>query len=506
MSKILSEDCSPRADSILQSLRAFGYETATAIADIIDNSISANAKNIWIIYNWDKSSSWFAIMDDGTGMNEEELREAMRMGSKNPLEERDEKDLGRFGLGLKTASFSQCKQLTVQSKQQKNVFTRCWDLDYVNETKKWSLLTEPYSTSKDKLQLLDNVNDGTIVVWEKIDRIMENIGIDENEEAYNSFNEMIGRIDNYISMVFHRYIGIGGDISIYLCKADETQNKNKKIKAWDPFLKKHAATTEIPKEPISGNTDIMMTGYVLPHYTKMNEIERKDAEGMYGWNAHQGFYVYRNKRLIVPGTWLSTKYKKEDHYKLARIQIDVGNHHDSEWKIDVTKSEVIVPSNIKKSLLRYAKLVRKQALEVYNFRGKTIQRNANLNRQYIWKTKQLRNKTKYFIDKKHPVIKDIIHSIAGKSKFINQLLSLIQETIPLSTINVLNSEDPDSHIYDDTIDDFKSLDIKDRFLNLIRLRMSEGLSKEKAVSDALFTEPFSRIPELEMYADEVDNE
>jgi hypothetical protein len=246
-----------------------------------------------------------------------------------------------------------------------------------------------------------------------------------------------------------------------------------------------------------------MRGYVLPHYTKLNEMEREYAQGMYGWNAHQGFYVYRNKRLIVPGTWLSTKYKKEDHYKLARIQIDVGNVHDSDWKIDVTKSEVIPPSGITNNLIHYARLVRKEALEVYNFRGKTVQRSLNLSRRFVWKTKILRNKTKYVIDKSHPIIKDIIAEINGKSKFITQLIRVIEETIPIATINVKNSIDPDSHVYEDSIDDFASIDIKNRFLKLIRANMDGGMNKNEAASSALLTEPFSRIPELEVYIDEI---
>lgn len=138
---ILTTSAEPEASSMIETFRAIGYSVETAIADIIDNSITAGAKNIWIDYDWKGSNTTLSILDDGTGMNNEQLIQAMRPGSKNPLEERNRDDLGRFGLGLKTASFSQSRKFTVFAKARgyKPVFWT-WDLDFVNYTKSWKLI------------------------------------------------------------------------------------------------------------------------------------------------------------------------------------------------------------------------------------------------------------------------------------------------------------------------------------------------------------------------------
>ena len=131
----------PEAASMIETFRAIGYNLETAVADIIDNSISAGAKNVYINRIWDGSNTVITIKDDGRGMSSDEIVEAMRPGSQNPLETRSTNDLGRFGLGMKTASFSQCRKLTVISKKtgyHSAYWT--WDLDYVALTHKWELI------------------------------------------------------------------------------------------------------------------------------------------------------------------------------------------------------------------------------------------------------------------------------------------------------------------------------------------------------------------------------
>ena len=134
------EECAPKPEAMINSLRAFGYDLSMAIADLVDNSIFAKAKNIAIDYDWNDGVPWIRISDDGLGMTEARLKEAMRLGSQSPLEERAKGDLGRFGLGLKTASFSQCKMLTVCTRTAKSGSAiRCWDLDHVRVSRKWEL-------------------------------------------------------------------------------------------------------------------------------------------------------------------------------------------------------------------------------------------------------------------------------------------------------------------------------------------------------------------------------
>src|SRR5258708_3144611 len=110
------EDATPHAGNMIEDFRSIGYSLQTAIADIVDNSIAAKEKNIWIDLEWNGENTAVIITDDGIGMSKDELINAMRPGSKNPLADRSSEDLGRFGLGLKTASFSQCRILTVATK------------------------------------------------------------------------------------------------------------------------------------------------------------------------------------------------------------------------------------------------------------------------------------------------------------------------------------------------------------------------------------------------------
>lgn len=128
-------DLPPFAPILIESTRAIGYSLEAAIADIIDNSIAADASNVHVRF-FPVDEPYLAIIDDGCGMDDEEITQAMQYGSANPLEERSRKDLGRFGLGLKTASLSQCRQLTVVSKKGSHYVGRRWDIDFVNSTGK----------------------------------------------------------------------------------------------------------------------------------------------------------------------------------------------------------------------------------------------------------------------------------------------------------------------------------------------------------------------------------
>ena len=173
----------PEASSMIESFRSVGYNLETAVADIIDNSISANAKNIYVNSVWLGSDSYITILDDGFGLNREQLIEAMRPGSKNPLESRSDKDLGRFGLGLKTASFSQCRRLTVLSKSEGyNPVYLTWDLDFVGLSGKWHLLNY---CPEEFINALNNMKTGTLIIWTNLDRIVPQNTIESDRKAHD---------------------------------------------------------------------------------------------------------------------------------------------------------------------------------------------------------------------------------------------------------------------------------------------------------------------------------
>ena len=201
------EYANPNAASLMQSLRAFGYDISTAIADLIDNSITAQASRVSVQFEWNNGEPWISIADNGYGMNEQELFEAMKTGSKNPLESRAENDLGRFGLGLKTASLSQCKRLTVASKKKcGQINVRCWDLDIVTKGQAWILLKTASDTATKIIDKhFESYETGTMVVWEKIDRIIPGTHIND-EEYQHAFLTYAQAVRDHIAVVFSSYM------------------------------------------------------------------------------------------------------------------------------------------------------------------------------------------------------------------------------------------------------------------------------------------------------------
>ena len=253
--KIPKAEAIPEADSMIETFRAIGYTLETAVADIIDNSITAGAKNVWITRIWDGDNSSICIKDDGHGMNSDECIQAMRPGSKNPLEERDAVDLGRFGLGLKTASFSQCRKLTLLSKRKGGKpVAWTWDLDYVGKVKKWEVLQW---CPQDYCGVLDDVKSGTAVIWSELDRLVTEGTEVDDENAKQKFTDYLSVVRKHIAMVFHRFLK-AGDFKVFWGE-DE-------IEPWDPFCVKEDKTQAYPDEDIPfGNEIVDIKGYVLPH-------------------------------------------------------------------------------------------------------------------------------------------------------------------------------------------------------------------------------------------------
>jgi len=201
---VKAEIAKPNPKSTINSYRSFGYNLSTAIADIIDNSISANADEIRLDYKWNGQDSFISISDNGTGMNKEELVLAMTPGSKDPEEIRSEKDLGRFGMGLKTASFSQCKRLTCITKRESYAtIKRCWDIDFINSENEWQLLD--YVSDNSFIEKIEIQKSGTLVLWEKLDRI---VGIAEisNENVKSAFYAEMISVKEHLRLVFHKFI------------------------------------------------------------------------------------------------------------------------------------------------------------------------------------------------------------------------------------------------------------------------------------------------------------
>ena len=472
----------PMASSMIETFRAIGYSLETAVADIIDNSVSANAKNIWVERFWRGGKSIITIKDDGIGMSDEELVKAMRPGSQNPLESRSEKDLGRFGLGLKTASFSQCRKLTVMSKKADYapVFWT-WDLDYVAVANKWELIKW---IPEEFMSALDDVKTGTIVIWSDLDRIVNPNASEQDENVKIKFSNSLDRVKNHLAMTFHRFME-EKDFTLYWCKH--------KIEPWNPFCLSENKIQTQPLEHIRGGVTIK--GYVLPHQNNFSsESAYKRAEGMNGWSGHQGFYVYRGKRLLLAGDWLGL-FRKEEHYKLVRIQVDLPNTLDSEWQIDIKKSRAFPPASCREQLESYAKVIRRMGAEVYRHRGKILKQRAGISFQPLWLEKKKDEKWSFVVNRENMIVKTVKEMAKDKPDLaIEILLRYIEEAIPTPSIFIKEVEENEKpkEPFSDISEDL----IKSMLIPIYNNKIAEGFTVEQVKKYLKGIEPFNNYEPL----------
>ena len=425
----------PRADALMESLRATGYSLPDAVADLIDNSITAGARNIWLNFHWAGADSRVSILDDGSGMSEPELTAAMKVGSQSPREEREPTDLGRYGLGLKTASISQARAVTVATRPlgEESATARRWDLDHLASVAEWQLLHVPIDSVGDGAERLAELSHGTLVVWDKLDRLVGDAGPDD-ARARELFHDGLRAVEDHVAMVFHRFMVPPNPISIWI--------NGQPIKPWDPFLAAETATQRLSSEALG--PEVTVIPYVLPHHSRLSPEAHRVAGGPSGWNAHQGFYVYRNRRLLVPGDWLGLGFVKEEHYKLARIQVDLPNSLDHEWEIDVRKSQARPPLRYRDTLRRIARAARQRAVDVYRHRGKSIARSTGGNSTFVWTRRIREKKVSYVINRDHPLIEDVLSSGSVEPRRVQQLLRLIEEYVPTQQIWVDLAEGDES--------------------------------------------------------------
>jgi hypothetical protein len=472
----------PEPSSMIETFRAIGYSLEAAIADIVDNSISAAAKNVWLNFEWSGDKTWVVIKDDGYGMNNEELIQAMRPGCKNPLEERNTKDLGRFGLGLKTASFSQCRRLSVITRKEKaDPVYWTWDLDFVNKTGKWNLIKYiPEQRFGDELNRLES---GTIVVWNELDRLVKNIKYDD-EKALDKFLQVMENVKKHLGMVFHRFIE-SNQVKIYF--------QNRLIGPWNPYLLNEITTQGFPEESMQ-NGKVTVKGYVLPHKSKISADTFKYAEGPRGWNEQQGFYIYRGQRMLLAGDWLGM-FRKEEHYKLARIEIHLPNSLDSHWQIDIKKSVARPPMILRDQLRGYATKVRDQAVEVYRHKGRNVKQIPGQKFIPFWIDHKRGDKWFYRLNREHPlIIATVEQAKTDPRRAIEMLLSFVEETIPAKSIYIMEAENSESQGRPFEGTDLEP--IRKTMHQMYQNLTSQGKSSEHAKGIILNIEPFNQFPHL----------
>jgi hypothetical protein len=478
----------PKAGAMLEALRGMGYSTGAAIADIVDNSIAAGATSIALDFNWDGESSKVIILDNGRGMNDSHLQRAMTLGDKSPLDSRDPTDLGRFGMGLKTASFSQCRRLTVASKKDGSIACLRWDLDELarNPDSGWSLLEGPALESRHLLERLGNRSTGTLVIWELMDRIIT------RTFTSNHFLDLMDEVEGHLAMVFHRIIG-GLRPRIQL-----TINGNQ-VKAWDPFMTGHPSKPwESPVEKRETDSgQIKVQCHVLPHKDRLSPEDFDRNAGQAGWSAQQGFYVYRNDRLLLAGGWLGLglgrAWNREEAFRLARISLDIPNTADSAWRIDIRKSTAKPPISLRPWLTKLAEDTRERARRVFAYRAAPQSRSGASAIELAWRVESTQAGTKYKIDEKHPAVAAVLEACGEHGSLVRAMLRVIEETVPVQRIWLDTAEAKDTprvgFAGEPPIEVQGVLSILFRDM-VLRKGMSEDLAK-KALST---TEPFQDYP------------
>lgn len=486
----LARHAPPKASAMIESLRGLGYTTATALADIIDNCIAANANKVDINFIWLDNKSVISILDNGNGMTESELDKGMRLGEINPLESREPSDLGRFGLGLKTASFSQCRRLTVASRKNGDINCLRWDLDFIATSSDdgWYMLEGAHKESENLLTPLNSYDSGSIVLWEILDRIITP-GFGEQD-----FLDLIDKVEQHLAMVFHRLLEDNKrtGLKIFI--------NNKAVNPWDPFLVGHPSKPwSSPEVCFSSINGVVIECHVLPHKDRLTDAEFQSAAGPGGWTAQQGFYVYRNKRLLIAGTWLGLgqgrAWIRDEAHRLARIRLDISNSADVDWKIDIRKSVARPPINIRSWLTKYAEDTRNKARRVFAHRGNLSAGPRGGPVLAVWKTEKFSGGVRYRIDLEHPAVKSVIEDAGNLLPQINAMFRIIEETIPVQRIWIDTAENKETprtdFIGEPSAEVIRILEVMYR--NLV---LRKGSSPENARKQLLGCEPFHNYPDL----------
>jgi len=411
----------PHVSSFVKSLRDIGYTFEVALADLLDNCLTANASNIEI-HAASSPNTIVCILDDGLGMNDNELKEAMRLATKDPELERDDKDLGRFGLGLKTASFSQCKLLTVVSKSKSSELSaKQWDLNKVIDSNEWLVNSLEINELKDipLLDKLHNQESGTLVVWQNIDRI-----------KYGSLATHLDYLNKHLSLVFHRFIDGFKNVRKVNVSINDTP-----VKAFDPFNKANASTLSEEETPLKvKNVNIAVRPYILPPYTKTSPEEFEKYATLNGYSRSQGFYLYRADRLVTYGTWWGL-IKNQDANNLVRIQVDIPNSQDDMWGITITKSGfgVTPPSSIRKDLRIICKEATRTGRGVITGRSRAVKDKTETK---YWQYLPGDNKFSFLINREHPLLEEIRQEVSNESfQMISVFLKGLEGYLPIESIS-----------------------------------------------------------------------
>lgn len=429
----------PDAAALMTSARSFGsYDLPAALSDLIDNSIKARSRNIWVTCSFGRGDLTVSLEDDGEGMSADELQAAMRPASKHPEDARSPDDLGRFGWGLKAASFSQCRVLTVVSAKGGYCCGASWNLDDISSWRMGVLSDDEINTACP--QFVGRIH-GTSVIWSRCDRLSDDGALTED-----AFNALIVHAKLKLALTYHRFLEgkvRGRKLTISF--------NGQVIEPLDPFHTPHNATQELPGDELSlDGKKIVIRPFVLPHYSKLGLIEYDKLGGEEGYIRNQGFYVYRGERLIISGTWFRL-VKHGELSQLVRIAVDIPNSLDSIWKISVDKSNAQLPALLRNRLKQVVDRLRLRSSNIFRSRGGRLDLPTSMP---IWSRHARDGAITYSINREHPLIVALTDtSDATRIAATEAMLKLIEQGFPvsafgtdtMSSVGVIHQTEDDPH-------------------------------------------------------------
>lgn len=479
----------PSAAALCESLRSIGYSPETAIADLIDNSIAASASRIWISsgQGLDGHSERLVIADDGYGMSRETLLQAMRPGTLGPWTPRARGDLGRFGLGLKTASFSQCRVLTVATRDASGALSVLrWDLDHVRATDRWELLPGATQEATKDIEYFfgQHAGSGTLVIWNAIDRFRA------------GDPEVIASIRDHVSLVFHRLLE-SGSIRIWTSLNPEYLGTALTVDPWDPFMREHRATTSRHMPMGSGCS---ATAFILPHRDRCSDRDWEAGGRGADWIQLQGCYVYRNHRLLSAGGWKAIRrsWRREPETQLARIQVDFDNRSDHEWAVDVMKSRAQPPARVRKDLRQLAEWAREQSTKAFLHRssrpkGRRSEKPGNIVPVWLPRGSSPEDAARPVINRSHPIVRRLQETL--DSKLCSLVLGAIEDGLPTLEIWHQVRVSMSNQAVAPTEYDLDAL--REQLIAFEEYEVvTGGRAREDVIREARLMEPFCRAPEL----------
>jgi hypothetical protein len=466
---IVSEDASPNPEFLIKSIAEQGYSLETALADLMDNSISANATKIEVLTKIDEEPFTLFISDNGDGMDANELRKNMQFPSKSPDQDRDLADLGRFGLGLKTASFSQTRCFTVLSRKKGSYKYSglTWDVKHLKEIGKWRIIINSEEEIEDALNLYNTISENhsnkfedfspnTIVVWKGLYKFENYINILNKQDALK--NEMTTNTSEYLSIVLHRFMEREKDpLRIRI--------NNILVKPFNPFPTENSELRVLePLQRNFGNDVVKIQGFVLPNSSikETKEItniwtpENKSLMDM------EGVYIYRADRLILFGGWNGI-IRKMPRLQLARLKVDIGNKLDHLFHLNVAKSQVIIPYDLKQAFYRAIITLKEEAQkEYYNYGIRAFVNKTRTDEMQLYNRIATNKGILLIINNEFPLLKALRKTLSKEQtsdiNFILKITStLINKVRQVDNIELTGDNEKDGISHEEIIKSLKKL-------------------------------------------------